>query len=374
MIIGRVYRASFFPVSWGLLLIAGLMVSCSDEPVSLPVAVPFDRYPATHESIAFTNLDFTIDSARSAFDSLLGGQVAAKALVSSLLTRSRFKNSFADLDEADSIAQRYVESAPASADAWLIKAEVDLALHRFVDAEAAIDRASNLGAPPDTITARRVTLLTATGRGAEVLPAVEARAKENPDFATLTQLAGVYESLGDKVRSEAAFTDALKAYTDVSPFAVAWVQFELAMLAVDSDPTRAVALFEEALFYLPSYVSARTDRAGAMAAAGNVDGAIAALMELSAAVDDPEPAGLLASLLIERGRANEAVKWRERAREGFEALLARHRQAFADHAAEFYLRVGEPDRALPLAEANLANRDTPRSRSLVEQARVALRD
>ena len=370
----RMLRASFFAASWGLALMTGLLVGCSDPEVASPAVTPIERFPATHETIAFTNLNFTIDSARSAFDTLLEGQVAAKALVSSLLTRVRFKNSFADLDEADSITKRYVDAAPDSADAWLLKAEVDTALHRFVEAEAAIERASSLGALPDTIIARRATILTATGRAADVLANAQARATEDPSFSSLAQLASVYQALGDNERSSITYADALKAYNDVSPFAVAWVQFERAMLVIDSDPDASIALFDEALFYLPSYVSASTDRASAMAASGDVDGAIEALLALCAVVDDPEPAGLLAALLIEEGRADEAAQWRERASLGFESLLARHPKAFADHAAEFYLRVGEPDRALQLAEANLANRDTPRSRSLVEKAKASASD
>jgi hypothetical protein len=48
-------------------------------------------------------------------------------------------------------------------------------------------------------------------------------------------------------------------------------------------------------------------------------------------------------------------------------LLARHRDAFADHAAEFWLTVGgDPERALRLALHNLSVRQTPRARALVK--------
>src|ERR1700681_3472704 len=51
-----------------------------------------------------------------------------------------------------------------------------------------------------------------------------------------------------------------------------------------------------------------------------------------------------------------------RAGAGFEALLARHPLAFADHAAEFYLGAGaNPERAWVLAEQNLAARPTDRA-------------
>lgn len=356
-----------------LVLLAGILSGCDragdvDEPP--PIAI--ERYSATHESIAFANLDFTLDSARAAFNGSRDGHLAARSLVSSLLTRARFRNSYADLDEADAVASRYVADAPGSADAWLVQADVDLALHRFVDADQALERALASGAPADTVAARRVALRVATGRAAEVVAEAEARTAAERSYAALTQLASVYDALGDADRSEAAFAEALRVYSDVSPFAMAWVQFERGMLVVDEDPARALALFDEALHYLPGYVSARTDRAAALAATGDVEGAIDALTLLCASVDDPEAAGLLTSLLRKVGESEAAAPWRERARQAFEALLARHPLAFADHAAEFYLRIDEPRRALALAQANLENRETPRSRLLVEQAKSAL--
>ncbi len=47
--------------------------------------------------------------------------------------------------------------------------------------------------------------------------------------------------------------------------------------------------------------------------------------------------------------------------------------AFADHAARFYLKV-DPKRALELARINLANRDTPEARALVVEAGLAAGD
>jgi hypothetical protein len=49
--------------------------------------------------------------------------------------------------------------------------------------------------------------------------------------------------------------------------------------------------------------------------------------------------------------------------------MARHPEAYADHAAEFWLTVGgDPRRALRLAQQNLARRPTPRAQALVTRA------
>jgi len=50
-------------------------------------------------------------------------------------------------------------------------------------------------------------------------------------------------------------------------------------------------------------------------------------------------------------------------------LLARRPEAYADHAAAFFMGVGNrPQRAVELASANWKLRDTPRSRSLLARA------
>lgn len=50
----------------------------------------------------------------------------------------------------------------------------------------------------------------------------------------------------------------------------------------------------------------------------------------------------------------------------YDELLTCHQDAFADHAAEFWLTLGgDPGRALRLARQNLSLRQTPRAHTLV---------
>ena len=56
----------------------------------------------------------------------------------------------------------------------------------------------------------------------------------------------------------------------------------------------------------------------------------------------------------------------------YDELIASHPEAFADHAAEFWLAAGaDPDKALRLAKMNVEVRNTPRARALVAQALTA---
>jgi hypothetical protein len=67
--------------------------------------------------------------------------------------------------------------------------------------------------------------------------------------------------------------------------------------------------------------------------------------------------------------------WRKRAEERYEQIVARHPAAFADHAADFWLSVGnEPQRALSLAKLNLKVRNTPGACALFARATTACGD
>lgn len=90
---------------------------------------------------------------------------------------------------------------------------------------------------------------------------------------------------------------------------------------------------------------------------------------------DPEVSWRLAQAIAAQGRAEEAELQREAARAAFEKLLARHKLAFADHAAEFYLSIGaDIGRAYDLARLNLANRPTLRAFELAHAAAKAACD
>jgi hypothetical protein len=108
---------------------------------------------------------------------------------------------------------------------------------------------------------------------------------------------------------------------------------------------------------------------------GNGDLARRLLEEAAGASDDPYAAGLLAKVLQLAGRHDDAEHWRERARSRYEDLLRTHPEAFAHHAAEFFLGAGaDPARALALARRDLEIRQTPAAYALVLRAAQAAGD
>jgi tetratricopeptide (TPR) repeat protein len=135
------------------------------------------------------------------------------------------------------------------------------------------------------------------------------------------------------------------------------------------DLRRARAWCDAAVRRLPAYVPAQGHLAELDAALGDPAAAIARLRPLALTSDDPDYATQLARILGDAGHPEEAQIWRDEAEGRYDELLAHHQDAFADHAAEFWLTIGgDPERALWLAQQNLSLRQTPRARALVRRS------
>jgi tetratricopeptide (TPR) repeat protein len=200
-------------------------------------------------------------------------------------------------------------------------------------------------------------------------------AKESGSLEDWVPLGALLADLGEFAQADRVYKRALQEYADVSPFAVAWVCFQLGALWGELVPepelSRAAQWYRNAIDYLPCYVKARVHLAEIYAECGRCQEAEALLVP-AVASGDPEVHWRLADVLVATGRIAEGQVQRQAARSGFEALLKKYLLAFADHGAEFYAGSGnDPRRAFALASANLANRPTLRA---FEQAHATALD
>ncbi|MFJ8022313.1 hypothetical protein [Streptomyces sp. NPDC096311] len=85
---------------------------------------------------------------------------------------------------------------------------------------------------------------------------------------------------------------------------------------------------------------------------GDPESAVARPRPLAQPSDDPEYASPLALALRAADRHQEAQPWRDRAAERSDELVLRHTEAYADHAADFWLmpHVGGVSRSAPGAQ------------------------
>jgi tetratricopeptide (TPR) repeat protein len=261
----------------------------------------------------------------------------------------------ADLITNDDLSSRLVTERPGDGRAHLTRAGALSAIHRFADALNELDTAARLGAEANDVSRARAAILLAVGREDEaeaLLPPLI----EGTSSADLVMRAGVEARRDNAAESERLFELARIRYRDVSPFAVAWMDFERARaLEMAGDRTRARPYLEEAVAVLPGYAHAAVH----LASIEPPDRALARLQALALTSDDPDvPAGQ-ADALRRAGRTDEAAAMAEKARARFEEVLARIPLAYADHAASFYLGSGRnAPRALELARVNVKNRPT----------------
>ena len=234
-----------------------------------------------------------------------------------------------------------------------------------------LDQALAAGYPRQEIEVERASLLQATGYYREALALREKLGNADPGIATLGALASLLAEMDQWAAAETSYADAVDADNGVSPLPCGQLLFEWGVSAMRrGDLDRAETKFAELDSILPQHVPGRGHRAEVALARGKLDAAFALIKPLLAIADDPEYRGTYAEILAasdDREGLNEA----QRAAEEYERLLARRPEAYADHAAAFFMGIGNrPRRAVDLATANWRLRDTPRSRSLLAKARL----
>jgi tetratricopeptide (TPR) repeat protein len=289
----------------------------------------------------------------------------AEEIVDSERLASQFLGDLDVLDRLDVLASQFAR-ADDSSRAPLVQAEVASAAHRFDDARGYLARAARTGAPREAIERQALAIDQACGEGLDaVLAARRGFAKASVRLEDLVPLGALLADLERFAEADTIYRQAFFSYSDVSPFPLAWVCFQLGMLwgelAAAPDPALAAVWYRRAIAYLPGYVKARVHLAEIYASQNRMGDAEALLLPALSS-RDPEVNWRLADVLTAQGRFEEAERQLDAARSGFDRLLGRHLLAFADHAAEFYAGSGNDGRrAFELARTNVANRPTRRA-------------
>jgi tetratricopeptide (TPR) repeat protein len=320
--------------------------------------------------IALLNLQGQIDGLESQATAgrLTAGQWAN--LIDLLSLRGQVLGCIADAERAAALAEQFVYDAPTDGLAFLARARMRAAFHRFAAALADLDAAERLGSDQAALDAERAAIFQALGRYDEALALRRDAAKRRPDFATLSALAVLEAERGQVAEAERLFSAGRQCYQEVSPFPVALLDFQRGLMwLVQGDLPAARAWFDAAQRRLPAYAPALGHLAEVEAALGEPEAAITRLRSLAISADDPDYAGVLAGILSEIGQTEESDQWRTQAATRYDELMRRHPAAFADHAAEFWLTVGaDAPKALDLARQNLKIRQTPRAYALLYKA------
>jgi tetratricopeptide (TPR) repeat protein len=333
-------------------------------------------FPATAGDIATINLESARRRCWNRFWRAPEQPGIAESIVEQEQLSAQFIGDLAAFDRLELLADELARAEPESGRTALIAAQVACSTHRFADARGSLARAVARGASSDATDRLLLTIDQATGENlSAVLAARRERAARPGRWDERLPLGALLADLGAFDEADRTYLQALREYPDVSPFALGWVCFQLGVLWGESVPApqadRSARWYRTAIDYLPCYVKARVHLAETYLDQGRTDDA-RALLGPALESGDPEVSWRLADIAEAAGDSAEAALQLAAARSGFEALVAKHPLAFADHAAEFYLGSGgDRTRAVELAQLNLANRPTLRAFEQAHSAALA---
>lgn len=320
----------------------------------------------TDGNIAANNLE----SARRQAWSRFWQDPQRPGIAESIVVQEQFTAQYAGdlgaLERLDTLLRQLDRVGADATRTALIHAQVVSMAHRFAEAKGYLAQAEALGAPQADVSRVMLSIDQACGTNLEtVLEARRKMAAESERLEDLVPLGGLLADLRQFDEADSVYRRALSGYQDVSPFAVAWVCFQLGALwgefVPEPERERAARWYEKAIEYLPCYVKARVHLSEIYLESGNTAEAEALLIPAISS-GDPEVNWRLADVLTAMERPEEAEAQMQAARSGFETLLEKYLLAFADHGAEFYAGSGnDPQRAFELAKINLANRPTLRA-------------
>ena len=326
--------------------------------------------PTTDGMIALLNLEAQIEGLKANVGVEHWSVEDRVGLVDLITLRGLILGRIADYEQAEEIAEQLVRDAPADGMSFLARARTRAVFHRFSEALDDLAAAERLSLDAKTADGERAAIFQALGRYDEALVIREEANDRQANFENIAALAGLCAERGEVEAAQDLHAESRSHYRGVSPFPLALLDFELGLMWMrHGQLDDARTLLDAALRRVPAFAPAQGHLAEVEVELGDIETAIDRLHPLASFSDDPDYAAHLARILEHVGRADESRYWCRLAAARYEELIADHPEAFADHAAEFWLAAGaDPNKALRLARLNFEVRKTPRAYDLLSQA------
>src|SRR5882724_4815078 len=325
--------------------------------------------PVTDGTIALWNLQAQIEGLEPDVRLSHATVESRVGLIELITLRGLILGHIADYQRADEMAEQLVRDAATDGTAFVARGRTRAVFHRFTDALDDIDRAGKLGRDAETTSGDRAAIFQALGRYGEALAIREEAADRRASFENVAGLVELYSEIGEIEAAKRLYAESRRRYRGVSPIPLALLDFQLGLMWMNKgrlDDARTS--FDAARRRVPAYAPAQGHLAEVEAELGQTESALARLHSLAASSDDPDYAAQLARILRDAG-CSQFRHWCRLAAARYDELVASYPEAFADHAAEFWLAAGaNPGKALRLARMNVEVRKTPRAFRLLAEA------
>jgi hypothetical protein len=186
---------------------------------------------ATDGTIAVINLESARQQSWSRFWKAPLRPGIAEYIVEQEQLAAQFLGDLGALDRLNTLVNQLARVDADSMRTMLINAQVASTTHRFAEARGYLAQAEVRGAPPAAAKRLSLSIDQACGTNLEVvLDARRQMAAKSGHLEDLVPLGGLLADLREFDEADLAYHQALRAYQDVSPFAVAWVCFQLGVL------------------------------------------------------------------------------------------------------------------------------------------------
>ncbi|HUS27920.1 MAG TPA: tetratricopeptide repeat protein [Kofleriaceae bacterium] len=285
-----------------------------------------------------------------------------------LLQRAGIRGRVEDYTRALAAAGAFAKASPTDEAALRARVQALVAVHRFGDARAAIAELAKV-IHPSFLPELEVGIDQATGNLDRALATREQIMKDAPSPQTITLYAMTLAEAGRFDEALALLPKGTAAIRLNTPDFVSWLLFQWGRIYEQKgDTALARDFYEEAYRRLPGSLEAAEHLVGVLVATGDTERAKRIVATAVAENYHPTLRALAVKLGVSKeSAADVAAEW--------ERYVAALPEAFADHAARFYLDAGaNPKRALELARLNFANRPTFAARALVVEAALAAGD
>ena len=286
-------------------------------------ALEMDFPLATAGEIAVINLESSRQQSWSKFWHSPQQAGVAEYIVEQEQMTLQFLSDVTALDRLDVLVEQLARIDAEPVRVALIQAQVASTAHRFAEARSYLQGATVYGPLPAAADRLLLSIDQACGdRLDAVLEIRRQMAADSGCLEDLVPLAALLADLREFDEADRIYHRALKAYQDVSPFALAWVCFQSGALwgelVPETQPSRAAQWYRKAIEYVPGYVKARVHLAEIYLRDEKVEDAEALLIPALSSLD-PEVDWRLADVMVAKGNFPEGETHLKAARSGFES-------------------------------------------------------
>ena len=289
----------------------------------------------------------------------LGSKVAAghadraEKLAGQLYHRYKLLGRLTDADRATELLADRAEQNFLTPSGMVLYAITLSGLHRFDEADQWLKKAQDAGAGELEWRDVAADILVAKGDYDALAQELAGSAEPIADFYALAHRADLRLLQGDLAGAERHFLAAQTLYRDVNPVPLAWLHTQMGIAYLRFGRIEdARRFFAAAIDRLPGYYLAEEHLAECETLLGELPAARARYQKIITQTGNPEFIAALAALERADGNLNLADSLVAQAKADYAELLARLPAAYAQHAAEFFVEIGEPDRGYRLARQN----------------------